>query len=113
MNLTGINLAFAAYNCHDARFSFVPAFNVTIKQVFILTSNEIGNCTFEQIEWKGPENFEVKINGLKRESIGQKVDFEFHILWSDNNGKYYKQTLTHFRDIATLSNPIEINPESI
>lgn len=113
MNLTGINLAFSAYNINDARFSFVPAFAVKIKQVFIVASKEIGNCTFDKIEWKKPDNFEVKIAGLKRERIGEKVDFKFHIIWSDYNDRYYKQTLAHIRDKVELSYPIEINPDNI
>lgn len=113
MNFTGINLAFSAYNINDARFSFVPAFAVNIKQVFVVASEEIGNCTFDKIEWKKPDNFEVSIIGLKREYIGQKVDFKFHLIWSNQNDRIFKQTLSHHRDKAELSYPLEINLNTI
>ncbi|MDP3442763.1 MAG: hypothetical protein Q8T08_07875 [Ignavibacteria bacterium] len=102
------HLCFSAYSLNTANFVFTGSvFQQEPDQVMVVANMEKDNCTIDKIEFTGKSDFKVFVKDIDRVDIMQKVKFRFHILFSTNDGKVFKQTLNCDKK-SELSYPKEI-----
>jgi hypothetical protein len=102
------HLCYSGFNLNTASFTFTGSvFQPRPEQIMVVANKEKDNCSITKIEFIGKSDFKVFVKDIDREYIMQKVKFRFHILFSTNDGKVYKQILNYDK-ISELSYPKEV-----
>ena len=98
----------SGHGLHNSWFMFSGGF-LGIHQVHVVADIEKDNCDFDKIEWdtKSSTTFLVHLKNIVRENISDKVNYQFHLIYTTSNDKVYKQTVKYNGD-CSISSPEEI-----
>jgi hypothetical protein len=96
MAFMGFMSGASGHGLNTSWFMFSSAF-LEIEKVHTYANIENDHCSIEKVEWDAKDKyvFRVHVQDISRKYISEKVDYQFHLVYTTLNGRAYEQTVKY------------------